>query len=53
MRGHTDTVTGLALNLEGTHVLSNAMDCSGNLFFYVFVFTVVFIRNLNGEQTFV
>ncbi|VDK80263.1 unnamed protein product, partial [Onchocerca ochengi] len=28
MRGHTDTVTGLSLSPEGTHILSNAMDCS-------------------------
>lgn len=33
MRGHTDTVTGLSLSPEGTHVLSNAMDCSGQPFF--------------------
>uniref|UniRef100_A0A915Q5J7 U5 small nuclear ribonucleoprotein 40 kDa protein n=1 Tax=Setaria digitata TaxID=48799 RepID=A0A915Q5J7_9BILA len=31
MRGHTDTVTGLSLSPEGTHVLSNAMDCSSKI----------------------
>lgn len=29
MRGHTDTVTGLALSPDGSYVLSNAMDCTG------------------------
>ncbi|VDP11397.1 unnamed protein product, partial [Soboliphyme baturini] len=28
MRGHTDTVTGLELSPDGTHVLSNSMDCT-------------------------
>lgn len=31
MRGHTDTVTGLSLSPEGTHVLSNAMDCTAKI----------------------
>lgn len=26
MRGHTDTVTGLALSPDGSYLLSNAMD---------------------------
>lgn len=26
MRGHTDTVTGLALSPDGSYMLSNAMD---------------------------
>ena len=28
LRGHTDTITGLAVSPDGTHVLSNAMDCT-------------------------
>ncbi|VDM30086.1 unnamed protein product [Toxocara canis] len=28
MRAHTDTVTALSLSPNGTHLLSNAMDCS-------------------------
>ncbi len=32
MRGHSDTVTGLALSPDGSHVLSNAMDCTGTSF---------------------
>lgn len=28
MKGHSDTVTGLALSPDGSHVLSNSMDNS-------------------------
>lgn len=30
MRGHADSVTGLSLSSEGSYLLSNAMDNTGN-----------------------
>jgi len=31
MRGHSDTVTGLSLSPDGSHVLSNSMDCTAKI----------------------
>uniref|UniRef100_A0A915CRC5 U5 small nuclear ribonucleoprotein 40 kDa protein n=1 Tax=Ditylenchus dipsaci TaxID=166011 RepID=A0A915CRC5_9BILA len=30
--GHADTITGLSLSPEGSHVLSNSMDCTARIF---------------------
>ncbi|KAH7728244.1 Biotin/lipoate A/B protein ligase family protein [Aphelenchoides avenae] len=31
LAGHTDTITGIALSPDGSHVLSNSMDCTGRI----------------------
>lgn len=38
--GHTNTITGLSLNPEGTHLLSNGMD--SNLYCKNFVYYLFF-----------
>lgn len=31
LAGHADTVTGISLNKEGTHIVSNSMDCTARI----------------------
>jgi len=51
MRGHSDTITGLALSPDGTHVLSNSMDCTAKVWdVRPFAPDQRCVRSLNGHQ---